>query len=132
MTDLAAKQAIEEIAARYADGCDQQDWSAVLDLFEPDAVFDASSVYGQTMTGREELRKFFESAPVAAGHHPTSLYSTIDGDTASTRMKMMVLFRSGLFSVDYAWNLKRRADQWRIARQQITVVGKVPLGSQAA
>ncbi|MGW5147435.1 nuclear transport factor 2 family protein [Rhodococcus koreensis] len=128
MTDLSIKQAVNDLVAKYADLCDQQDWNAVAALFTPDAVFDAETVYGKTMAGTEELLQFFTSAPVAAGHHPTSVYCTEITDSAVTaRMKMLVIFRSGLFSVDYLWNLVPSGSDLRIARQTISLVGKVTL-----
>ena len=129
MDELAHKQAVTDLVARYADYCDRKDWAAVVGLFTGDAVFDAESVYGKTMRGPEELREFFETAPVASGHHPTSVYCTDISDTdASARMKMVVLFRSGLFSVDYDWQLRNEDGGLRIARQEISLVGKVLVG----
>jgi ketosteroid isomerase-like protein len=128
MDEFAQKQAVTDLVARYADYCDRKDWAAVVGLFTDDAVFDAESVYGKTMRGPEELRKFFESATVAAGHHPTSVYCTDIAETdVSARTKMMVLFRSGLFSVDYDWQLRNEDGGLRIARQEINLVGKVPV-----
>lgn len=128
MDESMVKQAVSDLVARYADYCDQHDWDAVVDLFTADAVFDAESVYGRTMTGPVELMDFFTSAPAAVGHHPTSVYCTEVGETAAaSRMKMLVVFRSGLFSVDYAWDVVLVDGQWRIAHQTIALVGKVSL-----
>jgi ketosteroid isomerase-like protein len=127
---LAVKIAVLDLAAEYAIGCDRQDWAAVVELFTADAVFDAEAVYQRTMRGPAELRAFFESAPLAAGHHPTNVLTTVHGpDSATAIMKMLVLFRSGIFSVDYEWQLVMVGERWRIAHQRIAVVGKVALPS---
>lgn len=128
---LEATLAAQELAARYVDGCDHRDWDAVLDLFEPDGVFDAADVYGQVMTGREELRGFYTTTTLPVAHHATSIYLTsLDGDSATSRMKMIVLFAGSAFSVDYEWQLRRTDGTWRIARQQIALVGKIALGAK--
>jgi len=126
--ELAAKIAVQDLASRYAIACDRKDWDAVVGLFTPDGVFDADAVYGRTMSGSAELRAFFDGAPVAAGHHPTNVLTTLeDTHRASAVMKMIVLFRSGIFSVEYTWRLIRADAEWRIEHQRIGVVGKVAL-----
>jgi len=126
--EIAGRFAVHDLVAQYADRCDQKDWTGVVGLFTPDAVFDAQSVYGRTMTGSAELLDFFENAPDAVAHHPTSHWSEFDGpDRAAVRMKMLVIFRSGVFSVDYAWQVVGSAGAWKIARQEIALVGKVSL-----
>jgi ketosteroid isomerase-like protein len=129
---IAAKIDIGELAAKYGHYCDHEGWDGVLDLFTEDAVFDASSVYGTTMTGKTELRQFFEGAPEAVAHHPTSLFTELGADgSALTRCKMLVLFRRQVFSVDYQWELVRHDGRWLIRRQTIGVVGKVRLAEGA-
>jgi ketosteroid isomerase-like protein len=131
--EIAGRLAIHDLVARYADRCDRKDWAGVVALFAPEAVFDAQTVYGRTMTGPDELLDFFENAPNAVAHHPTSHWSTFDGsDRASVRMKMLVIFRSGVFSVDYAWQVGATDGTWRIARQEISLVGKVALPRAAS
>jgi ketosteroid isomerase-like protein len=119
------KLEIHELAARYADLCDQGDWEAVVDLYTPDGVFDAQNTYGRVAKGHEELLDFYRSFPVAIAHHPTSLHSTIDGEVATTRMKMLVLFKAGTFSVNYDWQLRAVDGEWKIAHQGIAVQGKL-------
>ena len=128
LAELSARVEIQEVAARYADGCDHREWEAVAALFTEDGVFDAKAVYGREVQGRAELAPFLGGLPAAAAHHPTSLYTTFSGeDHAVTRMKMLVFFRSATFSVDYQWDMAHTAEGWRIARQSIDVVGKVPV-----
>jgi ketosteroid isomerase-like protein len=119
------KLEIHELAARYADLCDQADWDAVVALYTDDGVFDAQDTYGRVATGHDDLLDFYKSFPVAIAHHPTSLYSTIDGDTATTRMKMLVLFKAGTFSVNYTWQLRAIGGEWKIAHQAIGIQGKL-------
>jgi ketosteroid isomerase-like protein len=125
---LSSKIEIQELAARYADHCDHHAWQSVVDLFTADAVFDADAVYGRIMTGPAEILAFFEEAPAAVAHHPTSIHSSVEGpDTANARMKMLVLFKRNVFSVDYEWQLARVDEAWRIARQGSHVVGRLDL-----
>jgi hypothetical protein len=127
LTELSSRVEIQELAARYADGCDHHDWEAVAGLFAEDGVFDAKAVYGREVQGRAALAEFLGGLPAAAAHHPTSLYTTFTGaERAATRMKMLVFFRSATFSVDYQWDMTQTGEGWRIARQSIEVVGKVP------
>jgi hypothetical protein len=128
MNDIAIQQKVSNLVAKYADLCDQHDWKGVVALFTPDGVFDASTVYGKTMKGSAELLEFYESAPVAVGHHPTSVYCTsITDSEVVARMKMIVIFRAGIFSVDYLWTLVPCGEELSIAKQTISLVGKVAL-----
>jgi hypothetical protein len=127
LAELEARTAIQEIAARYADGCDHQEWDAVAGLFTEDGVFDATNVYGTEVEGRAALAKFMAELPRAIAHHVTSLYTVFPADgQAQTRMKMLVLFPSLTASVDYQWDLERTGEGWRIARQAIDIIGKLP------
>jgi ketosteroid isomerase-like protein len=128
---MTSKVEIHELAARYADLCDQADWDAVVALYTPDGVFDAQDTYGRIATGHDDLLDFYKSFPVAIAHHPTSLHSTIDGETASVRMKMIVFFPRGVFSVNYTWSLRLVDGAWLIAHQGIAVQGKIDLPKPA-
>ncbi|MCY4041461.1 MAG: nuclear transport factor 2 family protein [Gammaproteobacteria bacterium] len=122
---LSAKLDIQELAARYCDGADRQEWEKVVALFEEDGEFDASSVYGQTMHGHAEILQFMRSAPACLGHHPTGLFSTIESESAArARLKMLTLFKSSTFTVDYDWELTRTNGQWRIKKQVISVISQ--------
>ena len=123
---IQAKIDISELAARYGHYCDHPGWDDILALFTDDAVFDASTVYGSVMTGQAELRQFYENSPHAVAHHPTSQFTDVHDDgTARTSIKMIVLFHRQAFSIDYDWDLVQHDGRWLIARQTISVVGKV-------
>jgi hypothetical protein len=125
---ISIKLAVDALVARYVDYCDTHDWAALVDLFEADGVFDTGDVYGRVMTGPEELRAFYETAVVPLAHHATSVYLTeISEGCVRARMKMITIFPNWLFSVDYDWLVTRASGPWRIARQRISLVGKVPL-----
>ena len=65
---------------------------------------------------------------VPLAHHATSVYLTeISERCVRARMKMITIFPNSLFSVDYDWRVTRASGPWRIARQRISLVGKVPL-----
>jgi len=55
-----------------------------------------------------------------------------DDGTASTHLKMIVLFHRQAFSVDYDWELVQRDGKWLIRRQTIGVIGKVRFAEGAA
>jgi ketosteroid isomerase-like protein len=128
---LTAKLDIQEMAAKYAHYCDHASWDQVVDLYTDDGVFDASTVYGKVYRGRAELLDFYENAPSAVAHHPTSQFTDVRDDaTASTSMKMIVLFHRQAFSIDYQWELAQAGNRWKITQQTISVVGKVTLGAE--
>jgi hypothetical protein len=130
---LKAKLDIQELAAKYAYYCDHKGWDQVVDLYTQDGVFDASTVYGQIYRGQAELRGFYENAPSAVAHHPTSQFTEVHGDgTAMSSMKMIVLFARQVFSIDYDWELAHADERWRITKQTITIVGKVKLAAEQA
>ena len=123
--DLAERIAILELTARYADRADHHDWAAMTAMYTPDAVFDGQAVYGRTWSGPDEILDFYQKAPLAVGHHPTGVYTDFTGDTeAKTRLKMLVLFKSVIFTVDYDLDLAKLDGEWRIRRLEISVVGR--------
>lgn len=125
---VSVKLAVDTLVARYVDYCDTHDWDALVALFEPDGVFDTGEVYGRVLTGPEELRGFYSTTTTPTAHHATSVYLTdVSEDTVQARMKMITFFPGWLFSVDYAWTVTRSRGPWRIARQRIDLVGRVPL-----
>jgi hypothetical protein len=125
---VSIKLAVDTLVARYVDYCDTHDWAALVGLFEADGVFDAGDVYGRVMTGPQELREFYETAVVPLAHHATSVYLTdITAERVRARMKMITVFPRSLFSVDYDWTVTRARGPWRIARQRISLVGKIAL-----
>jgi len=129
LEQLEARLETGELAARYAQRCDAKDWKGVVELFTPDGVIDAQAVYGRTCRGAAELLDFFESAPEAVAHHPTSVSTEVQGDgSVGAHMKMLVVFRAWLYSVAYDWRVVRTEAGWRIAHQTFGVVGKVAVG----
>jgi hypothetical protein len=130
---IQAKLDIQELAARYGHYCDHPGWDGVLGLYTDDGVFDAETVYGQTWRGQDELRSFYENAPGAVAHHPTSQFTEVNGDgTAHSTCKFIVLFHRQAFSVDYEWDLVNVAGEWKIKKQTIGIVGKVKFGADQA
>jgi 3-phenylpropionate/cinnamic acid dioxygenase small subunit len=127
---ISIQLAVDSLVARYADYCDTQDWPALVGLFEPDGVFDTGEVFGQVMTGHEELERFFRALAKPKAHHATSVYITeISSEQVRSRMKMITFYTRWLFSIDYEWTLTRSHGPWRIATQKISQVAKVPLGA---
>jgi len=130
---IQAKLDIQELAARYAHHCDHPGWDGVVDLYTDDGVFDATTVYRAVYTGKEQLRGFYEGAPAAVAHHPTSQFTQVHDDgTATSSLKMIVLFHRQAFSVDYYWELASIDGQWKITKQTISIIGKVRFGAEQA
>jgi hypothetical protein len=128
LEQVADRLAIFELTGRYADRADQRDWEGITALFTPTGVFDAETVYGAVYEGTDAIRGFYENAPLAVAHHPTGVFTVFeDPATARTRIKMLVLFPKVAFTVDYDWVVVKEAETWKIARQQITVVGRTDL-----
>ena len=131
MDQLEARLETAELAGRYAQRCDAKDWKGVVELFTPDGTIDADAVYGRTYRGPEELLAFFENAPEAVAHHPTSVSTEVNGDGSVTaHVKMLVVFHRWLFSVAFDWRVVRTEGGWRIAHQTIGVIGKVAVGEK--
>jgi hypothetical protein len=127
-----AKLAISEVVAKYGHYADHPGYDGMLDLFTDDAVFDASSVFGTSMTGKAEIRTFFEGSADAVAHHPTSMFTEFLADgSARTVCKMLVFFTRQVFSVDYDWEFVPDGGSWLIRRQTISVIGKVRLAESA-
>jgi hypothetical protein len=130
---IQAKLDIQELAAKYGHYCDQPGWDGVLDLFTDDGVFDAETVYGEIWRGKDALRSFYENAPGAVAHHPTSQFTEVNGDgTAHSSCKFIVFFHRQAFSVDYYWDLVNVDGTWKIKKQTIAVVGTVKFGADQA
>ena len=123
--ELAERIAILELTARYADAADHRDWKAMTEMFTPEAVFEGGSVYGRAWRGHIEILDFYENAPLATGHHPTGVFTSFEAEgRARTRLKMLVLFKSAIFTVDYDLELAKLGREWKIDRLEITVLGR--------
>jgi hypothetical protein len=128
LEQVADRLAIFELTGRYADHADQRDWEALTALFTSTAVFDAKTVYGAVYEGAEAIRGFYETAPLAVAHHPTGVFTVFDDQgSARTRIKMLVLFPKVAFTVDYDLVIVKEAETWKIARLEITLVGRTEL-----
>lgn len=124
--------AIATVIARYADYCDHGRWKEAADLFTEDGVFDAMEIFGQVVTGREALTEFMASRPAAVAHHPTTFYvDQVAGDEYLVRMKMLVVFDGALSSIDYYWAIVAVGEEFKIARQEIAMVGRVKMRTSA-
>jgi hypothetical protein len=111
-----------DLAARYADYIDEKRFDEIVDLFAPDAVFDASAFDGTVRRGHEEIRQFYVDAPTSLGHLVTGVYvANREADVATLRMRMLVVFRRSLSVVGYEWGLKRLGSRWQIDRQAIAI-----------
>jgi 3-phenylpropionate/cinnamic acid dioxygenase small subunit len=133
--ELAAREAIRDLVARYNANGDSGRFDEVLELFAPDAVMDVAE-WG-VKRGHDEIRTIFTGARDRAtfGDHPVYLrhvtgthqIDVVDGSHATGRCYYLVLTAIGL---DH-WG--RYLDEyvvvdgrWRFASRRVTVDGRSP------
>ena len=119
-----AESAIRRTLARYCQRCDDGDFVAFADLFEPDATF---SVLGNTHEGRESIRAFMETVqpPEARGKHVIA-QSDIDVDVDASEATAVTdyIFVSKAKEITSAGRYHdrfRRGDdgEWRFVSREI-------------
>lgn len=133
--ELAARESIRDLVARYNANGDSGRFDAVLELFAPDAVMDVES-FG-VKVGREEIRTIFTGARDRAeyGHHPVyvrHMVSTHQIDVhemsrASGRAYYFVITAVGLDHWGrYIDEYKTVDGVWKFASRRVTVDGRSP------
>jgi uncharacterized protein (TIGR02246 family) len=122
--DPSTESEIRRTLTRYCQRCDDGDFAAWAQLFEPDATF---SVLGATHEGREAIRVFIEAAqpPEARGKHVIA-QSDIDlhanGDEATVVTDYLFLSRARqVTSAGRYHDRLRRGDdgEWRFVSREI-------------
>ena len=122
--DLADREAIRELLARYCHYADGGDTERLISLFTADAVLEM--VGGMTFDGRAALRELFESRAErnkSLRHFTANEVIDLDGDRASVMSYMQELhtapgggphlrlagrYEDGLVRRDGCWLLRRR------------------------
>jgi len=131
--ELAAREAIRDLVARY-NGCgDAGDFDAMLALFEPDAVIEVDDT---PYAGTDAIRALFEAAAGStrrrAGgfvRHFTATHriDVASEDAATGRCYFQVLTEAGLDHWGrYTDAYRRRDGRWRFARRRVRVEGRTP------
>jgi uncharacterized protein (TIGR02246 family) len=133
--ELAAREAIRDLVARYNANGDTGRFDHVVELFAPDAVMETGD--GPVRTGQEEIRSIFTGARDGAryGDHPVYLrhmtathqIDVIDPATAKGRCYYFVLTDIGLDHWGRYLDDYRTVDGvWKFAHRRVTVDGRSP------
>ena len=135
--DMAATlEAIRSVKARYCRFLDTKDWSALSDLFLPDAVLDVQQDTGMApFVGRAILIEQIRAAVIHARsahqvHTPEITLISDDEATAIWAMQDRVVWDAGKSPIagvvsitgygHYHERYLRQADGWRIASLKLT------------
>jgi SnoaL-like protein len=133
--ELAAREAIRDLVARYNANGDTARFTQVVELFAPDAVMDLGD--RRLYTGQDEILTIFTgSRDRANGDHPpvylrhmtaTHQIDVIDASTATGRCYYQVLTAIGLDHWGRYIDKYRTVDgRWRFASRRVTVDGRAP------
>lgn len=142
--ELAAREAIRDLVARYNANGDAGRIDQVVELFTPDAVMD---IEGVEYAGHEAIRGMFsavvrqvaDGTPSPTGersgralmqHHTSSLQiDLLDEHTATSRCYLQVLMPHGLDHWGrYLDHVAYVDGRWLFTRRRITVDGRAPGG----
>ena len=135
--ELAARESIRDLVARYNANGDAGRTDAVLALFTEDAVMELP---GGTYRGLNEIRGMFEDAAGVTGEeggaaafirHYTATHQidVDDPDTARGRAYYLVVTDQGPDHWGrYVDRYRREEDRWRFAHRLVTVDRAVPGG----
>jgi hypothetical protein len=133
--ELAAREEIRDLVARYNANGDTGRFAQVIELFAPDAVMDVSD--GRVYTGKDEIVTIFTSArdradygdrPVYLRHMTATLQiDVLDPSHATSRCYYQVLTDIGLDHWGrYIDEYKPVDGRWRFARRRVTIDGRNP------
>jgi hypothetical protein len=135
--ELAAREAIRDLVARYNALGDRGHWDDLVALFAPNGEIHVPELGG--FVGHEALRDFFTTAasgggerekPARVWHHTSTLVIDLEGqESAAAKCYYAVITGGGL---DH-WGRYRDAytrvgSTWLFARRDVTVDGMVPGG----
>lgn len=133
--ELAAREAIRDLVARYNVLGDAGHSAPLSELFSEDAVLE---IPGRALRGRGEIREFFAAVTGGVGRKPvrvlrhftaTHQIDRVDRDSASGRCYYQVLTENGLDHWGrYVDRYQRAGDRWLFAERKVTVDAAVPGG----
>ena len=133
--ELAAREAIRDLVARYNANGDTGRFDQVMELFAPDAVMELDN--GRVHTGLHEIRTIFTGARDRGSRGGAPMYlrhmtathqiDVADESTAAGRCYYLVLTAVGLDHWGRYIDQYRTVDgRWRFARRRVTVDGRSP------
>ncbi len=133
--ELAAREEIRDLVARYNANGDTGRFEQAMELFAPDAVMDPSD--GRIYTGPGEIIEIFTGARDGADYQGQPIYvrhmtathqiDLVDESTATGRCYYQVLTAVGLDHWGrYIDEYKTVDGRWRFARRRVTVDGRNP------
>jgi hypothetical protein len=135
--EVAAREEIRDVLARYNANGDAGRFDAVVELFAPDAVMELPG--SRTFTGREQIRSVFTGAvqdvrgwrgPMRMQHLTGAPQIDLhDARAARSRCLYQVLMAGGVDHWGrYVDDLGVVDGRWRFTRRRVTVDGFVPGG----
>ena len=135
--ELAARESIRDLVARYNAFGDSGRWEDLLDLFMQDAELALHE--GESFVGHEEMKTFFtgaatsggrRSSPVRVWHHTSTLVIDLEErDRATGRCYFAVLTEAGLDHWGRYRDLyQKEGKRWRFARRSVSIDSRVPGG----
>jgi 3-phenylpropionate/cinnamic acid dioxygenase small subunit len=135
-TELAAREAIRDLVARYNANGDSGRFDAMLALFAEDATLELEA---ETLHGKPDIRAFFERVAERTGpgrastfvRHFTATHQidVLSADEARGRCYYAVLTDRGLDHWGrYLDEYRRHAGRWLFQRRKVTLDAAVPGG----
>ena len=136
--EVAAREELRELVARYNDSGDSGRIEELLDLFLENAKLEIQD--GPSYTGREQLRTLFSSVtppskeatspPTRIWHHTSTLVIDLKNETqAQGRCYYAVLTQEGLDHWGrYRDQYECEKGHWRFRSRLVTVEGRIPGG----
>lgn len=146
-TDTAMSRArgeIEEVLFRYATALDRRDWTALRDVFDPDAVADYEGI--GVFNGRPAVTGVVADFLGKCGptqHMITNVRIDLDGEKARSRCYLQAVhsgkgrYAGQTMTVwgEYSDRLELRAEGWRIVHRALVVqhvVGDIGVALRSA
>ena len=133
LSELVAKNEIEEVIFRYARGVDRRDWDAVSACFHPDAIDQHGEFTGTPPEFIEWVRKRHANVPFSMHFVGNCLIEFMDDRRAAVETYFIAMQRREVPSINgldsengtdhevfgrYCDVFERRQDVWRIACSQ--------------
>lgn len=134
--EVAAREAIRDLVARYNANGDGGRFDPMLELFAEDAVLE---VPDRRLEGRATIRRFFEEVAAGSGDRPrarllrhftaTHQIDVESEERARGRCYYQVLTEAGLDHWGrYVDRYRRQGDRWLFASRTVSVDGVAPGG----
>lgn len=127
MTDIADRQALQDVMLRYAAGVDERDFDLYRSCFADDV--EIVGFAGETISGADTWLEYVRSALEQYGatqHMLGPQLAVIDGDTAETRNDVQALHQlkspeGGLFTLwaTYKTRMQMTNGEWKIVRHEL-------------